>query len=307
MRALRVAVPPVVPAVVPAVVLAVVTACSTSTSDSTPTPALVDPSASTVTVQRRTITSVVTLEAEVVASPRFIVGAPRSGRLDIAVDGTSAVVVTGGGRRVAVPVPTGATAVRALVPDGAVVSAGLPVVEATYSGFAVRAVVPPERIYRLLDGLGPMRAQVTNGPGPFPCAALGDLTASGSGGTEPAVPEPSRQRGGEGGSPAGAAPSPAELTGATGVSLACAAPASLRLLIGSPALLAVTTGTVEDAVAVPVEAVAGLTQQGTVGVVEAGRTAERTVTLGLTDGRYVQVVDGLAEGDQVTVPAPGSR
>lgn len=273
------------------------TACSGPTAGSAPAPGLLDPAPSLVPVERRTLTSVVTLDAEVVASPRFVVGAPRAGRLQVSGDGTSAAVVARDGSRATVPVPKGATAVQALLGDGTQVSAGLPVLAATYPGFAVRASVAPERIYRLLDGLGPMRAQVTDGPGPFPCVSLGDLSPA-DGTPAPADPPSAAP-----GAPSGQS----ELTGSGGVSLSCAAPTTVRLLVGSPALLAVTTGTAKDALVVPVEAVTGLTQQGTVGLVKDGRTTERTVTLGLSDGRYVQVLDGLALGDRVSVPAPSPR
>ncbi|MGL4172540.1 MAG: hypothetical protein ACRCTR_00460 [Actinomycetota bacterium] len=220
-------------------------------------------------------------------------------------------MITSEGTSVPVVRPKNAKAVRPLVSDGSDVAAGFPVLEATYPGFAIRATVPPDRIYRFLDGVGGMRAQITNGPGPFSCEALGDLTNSTTSANieqaEPQLSPPvSPEPGDAVATEKGAGISEPDLTSSGGVSLTCAAPISLRLLTGSPALLAVATGTSKDAVVVPVEAVAGLTQQGTVGLVESGIITQRTVTLGLTDGRYIEVLAGLNEGDRVALPAPSS-
>ena len=59
---------------------------------------------------------------------------------------------------------------------------------------------------------------------------------------------------------------------------------------------------------VPITAVQGTVQAGNVWVVAADGTNERrAVVLGLTDGKNVQVTEGLAAGDTILefIPVPG--
>jgi HlyD family secretion protein len=59
-----------------------------------------------------------------------------------------------------------------------------------------------------------------------------------------------------------------------------------------------------DALRVPVEAVFFAEGQPTVFVVEAGTPTRRPVTLGLSDLTYVEVLDGLTEGDSIALEDP---
>lgn len=61
------------------------------------------------------------------------------------------------------------------------------------------------------------------------------------------------------------------------------------------------TDTAEEVLTVPVEAVLNKDGRRVVFVVEGGEAKERTVTVGLTDGRLAEIKDGLKEGEQVVV------
>lgn len=77
-----------------------------------------------------------------------------------------------------------------------------------------------------------------------------------------------------------------------------------NLLLGQNATITVTTGESTDAVYVPAQA-ARLRGDGTavVTVATGDGTAERTVRTGVRGDRYVEIVDGLREGDKVVLPS----
>jgi hypothetical protein len=273
------------------------TACTGSTSQR-PLPAFAEDGGriNTVETTRRDVTSVVTLDAVVIASPGFTVAAQRAGVVTRTgrTTGTIARIRWDDGS-VDIALPGNATLHRHLVADGARVPAGLPVAEATYTGFALAATIPATTLYRFYGTLGPVRAQIDHGPGPFDCPLLG-------------VPAP----GVTGGTGTGSTPTGGEDTGVAGPGdtaadsrLVCAPPADLRLMVGSRAIIAVTTGSASEALTLPVEAVAGLVNHGTVLVdLGDGRTESREVGLGITDGTVVEITSGLTDGDRVVIPAP---
>jgi len=61
-------------------------------------------------------------------------------------------------------------------------------------------------------------------------------------------------------------------------------------------------------VVVPISAVQGTVQTGNVWLVDKdGQNAKKAVSLGLTDGKNVQITEGLAAGDTILqfIPVPG--
>ncbi|WP_214317301.1 efflux RND transporter periplasmic adaptor subunit [Nonomuraea sediminis] len=74
------------------------------------------------------------------------------------------------------------------------------------------------------------------------------------------------------------------------------------LMLGQTAAVSITTGTAEDAVYVPAQAVHPR-QDGSseVTVRAAGRDTARAVRTGVRSDQYVQITDGLADGDQVVL------
>ena len=77
-------------------------------------------------------------------------------------------------------------------------------------------------------------------------------------------------------------------------------PPDVTAFAGLGADIAITNGSAEGALVVPVTAVQGSVQTGKVWVVlPDGTQEERTVGLGLNDGEQVQITEGVAEGDQV--------
>ena len=217
--------------------------------------------ASTVMVSRRDITEVVALASTVVAAPKFLVLAPAAGRVRregdlFSVNGQPAISAVPG------------TLDQWLVPDGALVTTGIPVAQLSYAGFGQVAVLPPQDAYRILSGELRARANIAGGPGPFDCVVL------------PAPPE-------------------------SGAAILCAIPSDVKAFAGLVGTVAVSSRQARQVLALPVTAVSGTVQAGEVAVVSAdGRIEVRKVTLGVTDGSYVEIVDGLTDGVSVLAVAP---
>lgn len=165
---------------------------------------------------------------------------------------------------------------------------GDPVGRIAPPGFHVSGSIPPEQLYRLLQR--PTEAEVTiaGGPAPFTC---GNLT----------ITTPLAGEGGTGGSGGGGGETP------SGPVVTCTVPADVTVFAGLTAQLVIAGGIAEDVLVVPTTAVEGSSGTGTVYVVLAdGATEPRTVTLGLTDGVLVEVVDGLEEGETILQFVPGA-
>lgn len=165
-----------------------------------------------------------------------------------------------------------------------VVSVGDTVGSVLPGTLSVTGTLTPDQQYRLIGA--PTEAEVTlkGGPAPFQCTGL---------------------RVGAAALPPGTTQDPT--TPASSGTVACAIPAGITAFPGLGADLAITNGTAQDVVVVPVTAVQGTVQTGNIWVVTGDAEPEqRSVSLGLTDGENVQVTEGVALGDTILqfVPVP---
>ena len=152
--------------------------------------------------------------------------------------------------------------------------------------FSVSGALSPEQQYRLLTKPTEASVAITNGPAPFTCTGLTITT-----------PLAGESAGGGAGDP----------TGAGSTTVSCAIPAEVTVFAGLAAQITIAAGLVENVLVVPTTAVEGSAETGVVWFVLAdGGTEERPVTLGMTDGVNVQVVDGLVEGDLINQFVPGA-
>jgi membrane fusion protein (multidrug efflux system) len=161
---------------------------------------------------------------------------------------------------------------------------------------SVTASLSQAEQFRLLAPPSTADVEVHGGPAPFTCTELTlgapPATDDGSQG-DPGAGVPVEGSGGGG--------------GGGGTTARCKVPADVTVFPGMGATVLVQAGSAENVLVVPITAVQGSVQTGSVWVVgEDGAQEERTVTLGLTDGDQVEVREGLAEGEQVLqfVPVP---
>lgn len=195
-------------------------------------------------------------------------------------------------RTVSVPAPVGGKLVTFDVLVDQVVAVGDKVGSISPGTLSVTAPLTQADQFRLLAPPATAEVTVQGGPAPFTCTGLTLGAAPAEGASDPAD-------GDMGGAPGGA-------TGG-GTTARCAVPAGVAVFAGMGATVAVSAGTAENVLVVPITAVQGSVQTGNVWVVGPdGTEEERAVTLGLTDGEMIEVREGLAEGDQVLqfVPVP---
>jgi len=155
---------------------------------------------------------------------------------------------------------------------------------------SVTAPLTQAEQFRLLSPPDTAAVTATGGPAPFTCTGLtlgapqGQDDAT-SAGTDPMTGAPI----------------------AATTTARCAVPAGVTVFSGMAATVAIQAGEAADVLVVPVTAVQGSVQSGTVWVPGAdGAPEERPVTLGLTDGEQVEITGGVTEGEPVLqfVPVP---
>lgn len=268
----------------------------------TPTGGVVDPQ---VPVSIGTVSNDVVLSGTVKADDAVPVKAPLGGEV-IQVDvGVGSVVEAGqqlgvvkgvnsAGRTVTVAItaPVAGTVSALSIVVNQQTTAGTVVGQIAPPGFYITAPVQPVDRYRLLEAPAEATVTVTGGPAPFTCTGLTvrtPLAGAGQGGEEnPGTGDPG----------AGA-----------GTTARCTVPADVTVFPDLVAQLTISAGIAENVLVVPVTAVLGSAESGVVYVVtdpETGATEERQVTLGLSDGINVEIVEGLEEGEIVLQFVPGA-
>lgn len=300
-----------------ALVTIAVAACSPSGSDQ-PNPELA-PRGTTMTKVKPTkqdLTTTISVAGKVEMNPTFGLVAPVAGQVrffDVpAPNGTPTKAIRVAnvwkdGQPNYVEIPAGAVFTGRLVDDRSTVTAGMPLASAKHVGYALVGDIDGQQAYKISGALGEVKAQIKNGPGPFPCAVLGTIAALPAGtipekptqtpdpkattDPKPKTPEQPQQ--------------PQQPSGSTGLRIVCTAPGDVKMINGATASIEVITGKSPQAMVVPVEAVAGQQGKGKVDVIQAdGSRKTVEVTLGLTDGKVIEVKSGLTGDEELAVPGP---
>jgi hypothetical protein len=299
------------------VVLAAVSAC-TEDKGADPLPGLVDRGTvmTTATPTRQDLTSKVSLTGSVSLNPVWGLAAPIAGQVRYVnvtpptatpTKPTKVANIYVGNKATAVNLPAGSTFAGRLVNDRSNVVVGTPIVSAKYDGYAIVANIDGAQAYQIADGLTSVQAQITSGPGPFPCTVLGTIAALPAG-TIPDPPAPTVTV-----DPTGTPYLPPPVPGtqqqepsqSTGMRLVCTPPADVKLINGAAATIEVVVATAKNALVLPVEAVAGSHGTGKVTVVlPDGTTQVKDVGLGLSDGKVIEITSGLTGTETVAIPAP---
>ena len=74
--------------------------------------------------------------------------------------------------------------------------------------------------------------------------------------------------------------------------------------IGQNATVVITAGTKENILLLPLSVIAGRQGKGMVTVIKDGEQIQTEVTLGATDGAYIEILSGVEEGDVVSSVPP---
>lgn len=274
----------------------------------------------TVVAELRAISNVLVLDAKVVANPLFYFPAPSTGKLIKLNDGKLAFKTTTDTTAQPLVLPENSKAISMLVPPETTVTKGLPIVSAVFSGFALQAQIPEEKIYRLNSGIISAKGEITNGPGPFAATILGMPFSPTNSYIEPLKASPkeststttetvsgvSSQAGDVSNQPEPLT-APAISNESQEVIVVASIPSDLKLVVGMPGLLALKIAEETSAIALPLEAVAGVSQKGQVYVVKKGKRILRDVSLGISDGSYIQITSGLKVGEKVALPSPSLK
>jgi macrolide-specific efflux system membrane fusion protein len=267
-----------------------------------PTGGFVDPQ---VPVMIGTISNDVVLSGTVKADDAVPVKAPLDGTIT-SVDVSVGWVVTAGqqigvvkgfnaaGRTVSVAItaPVAGTISALKIVPNQQTTAGTAVAQIAPPGFYVTASVQPADRYRLVGAPTEAMVTVTGGPAPFTCTNLTVTTplagADSGSGDDPGTGDPGA---------------------GSGTTARCVVPADVTVFPDLVAQVTISAGVAENVLIVPVSSVLGAAESGVVYVVvdpETGETEERPVTLGLSDGINVEIVDGLEEGELVMQFVPGA-
>ena len=259
-----------------------------------PTAEIVEPQ---VTVTTGTVQNDVSLSGTVAANPAVPIAATFTGEVrqvkvkvgSVVKKGQVVLVIRGEVPRadgttvpksVNVKAPTAGTvsALTALV--GQVFSVGDPVGQIAPPSFSVSGSIPPEQLYKLLAQPKTAEVTINGGPAPFTCTNL-KITS----------PLEGQEEG----------------SGDGGPTVRCAVPADVRVFPGLTAEMVIAGGIAADVLTVPMTAVEGVAETGNVYfVLEDGTTEVRAVTLGLNDGIFVEIKEGLVEGDTILQFVPGA-
>jgi membrane fusion protein, macrolide-specific efflux system len=280
----------------------------TAASDETvPTGSVQD---STVTVTKATVRSDVKIDATITADAAVPVRATAAGTVVKLLVGTGQTVAAGAPvatvRGVSAdgttpgPVTTLRTQAAGTISDlpvlaGQDLSVGDTIAQVAPPTFSVVGTMPAEQQYRLVNRPTDGAVTVTGGPQPFTCT---NLTIS--------TPLP----GSDGASSASSASDSGDGSSQTAATtnVRCAVPDGVTVFSGIAAKLVVSGGVAENALTVPVTAVEGA--PGGSGAVyvpgKSGKAERRDVTLGVSDGKVVEVTKGVSEGDEVLEFVPGS-
>lgn len=153
--------------------------------------------------------------------------------------------------------------------------------------FSAVANLSPEQMYRIQNL--PQKATITikNGPAPFECLNLQINTPN-----KPA--QPGAQDGQQ---------------QTTGIEARCAIAGDQKVFPGLQVTMGLIAGEAKDVLIVPVSAVEGRFESGFVygPSPEGGEPVKIPVKLGLTDGRFIQIVEGLTADQEILEFVPGQK
>lgn len=158
--------------------------------------------------------------------------------------------------------------------------------------FSAVASLSADQMYRLQDAPSTATVTIKNGPAPFECSGVKLVSPTGK------QQDPKTNAGSDNGA-----------SSSTDLKARCAIPADQTVFAGLQVTLEMTAGSATGVLAVPISAVEGRYQSGYVYLPTSDPTKpdKRAVTLGITDGKMVEVKEGLTQGEEILEFTPTSN
>ncbi|MDU6745886.1 MAG: efflux RND transporter periplasmic adaptor subunit [Actinomyces sp.] len=185
----------------------------------------------------------------------------------------------------------GALALNALVEQQ--FNVGDPIGSIQPPTFVASASLTPDQMYRMQQT--PEKATITikNGPAPFECTGLRIDTPKASGQDSGSVPKMDGNSG----------------STQSGIRATCTIPGDQKVFAGLQVTMDVVAGEAADVMTLPATAVEGRFQNGYVYMPtdDPANPTKVEVKLGITDGKRVQIVEGLTEDQEVLEFIPGQQ
>ncbi|NIZ93633.1 efflux RND transporter periplasmic adaptor subunit [Kineococcus rubinsiae] len=177
------------------------------------------------------------------------------------------------------------------------VSIGDAVATVSPGTLTVSAPLTQDQQFRLLAAPSSASVTVPGGPGTFECTDLRTgIPVADAPAPAPVQPDPYAYGGG---ADPGSTP--------TGATVTCRVPADVQVFPGLSATVEVTAGRAAGVLLAPVTAVQGRVAKGSLWRLDdTGAPTETPVTLGLTDGEFVEVKGGVEEGARILQFVPGT-
>lgn len=167
-------------------------------------------------------------------------------------------------------------------------SIGDPVATIQPTTFSAFATLNADQLYRIQNAPSEATLTITNGPAPFTCSGLEIVT--------PDKPSTSEERTGK-------------QAAQSGIQAKCPIPAEQKVFPGLQLTMEIVSGQASQVLTLPVSAVEGRFQTGFVYIPgeDGAEAVKKEVKLGITDGRIVEITEGLSESDQVLEFTPAAK
>lgn len=165
--------------------------------------------------------------------------------------------------------------------------------------FSAVATLTADQMYRMQDVPATATITIKNGPAPFDCAGLAITTPKAGGST-----------GGAGGTGAASAGTTGgDATSDTSIRATCTIPEGPKVFPGLQVTMGIAAGSADGVLTLPATAVEGRFQTGIVYLPgdDPANPEKVNVSLGVTDGKTVEITDGLTEGQEVLEFVPGKE
>ncbi|MDO4259687.1 MAG: efflux RND transporter periplasmic adaptor subunit [Actinomycetaceae bacterium] len=164
------------------------------------------------------------------------------------------------------------------------------------STFSASAKLSAEQMYRISETPKTAKITIKDGPAPFDCTEVKIETPQGT------TQNPGAKN---------QAPPSNDSPSGDGIQAKCKIPGEQKVFSGLQVDMELVAGEAKDALLLPISAVEGRFQTGYVYIPgdDPANPEKKQVKIGITDGKKVQILEGLAQGQEVLeyIPSPAQK